>query len=170
MLERKRSGWVADLVRGLASGLAASWIMERAQAQLWKLGGASTKERERRAANDEPATVKTAEAIAERAGLRLDERQKARGGAIVHYATGAGWGAVYGLLRPRVRFPLLASGLAFGGLLWLVSDELLVPLLGFSKPPRAYPLSVHLKALAAHLIYGTATAAGARLLPGAAPG
>jgi uncharacterized membrane protein YagU involved in acid resistance len=102
----------------------------------------------------------------EKAQMRISK--KAKGGTIVHYAYGAGWGALYGLVSRRVRLPLLASGLAFGGLLWLVSDEVLVPLFGFSKAPGAYPASVHVKALAAHLVYGTAAATGARLLSGAA--
>lgn len=168
MFGRTRSHWAGELVRGVASGLLASWVMEKAQARISKLGSSSMKEREKRATNDEPATFKTAEAISRRVGVTLDEDQKPKAGAIVHYATGAGWGAVYGLLRRRVRFPLLATGLAFGGLVWLVGDETLVPLLGFSKPPGSYPASIHLKALAAHLVYGAATAAGARFLPGAA--
>ena len=162
----RRNHWAIDLVRGVASGLVASWIMEKAQMRISKVGSASTKEREKRA-TDEPATYKAAEAVAQRVGLRLDEDHKAKGGTIVHYAYGAGWGALYGLVSRRVRLPPLASGLAFGGLLWLVSDEVLVPLFGFSKAPGAYPASVHVKALAAHLVYGTAAAAGARLLPGA---
>ena len=164
----RRTHWGGDLVRGLASGLVASWLMEKAQARIARLGSSSIKEREKRAMNDEPATYKTAEAVARQAGVELNEDQKAAGGSIVHYVYGAGWGAVYALLSRHTRLPRVAAGLAFGGLLWLVSDEVLVPLFGFSKPPRSYPSSVHLKALAAHLVYGSATAASARLLPGGA--
>jgi hypothetical protein len=39
-----------------------------------------------------------------------------------------------------------------------------VPALGFAKGPRAYPASTHAKALAAHLVYGAATAASFRAL------
>ena len=161
----KRSHWVEDAARGLASGFVASWIMEKAQSQISKLGGAATKEREERAMNDEPATARAAEAAARGVGVDLDDKGKATGGRIVHYTYGAGWGAAYALLSRRVRFPLIASGLAFGGLLWLLSDEGLVPLFGLSKSPRSYPASVHLKALLAHLVYGTATAVAERVLP-----
>ena len=53
--------------------------------------------------------------------------------------------------------PPLATGLAFGALLWAVSDELLVPLLGLSRSPARYPASSHVKGLAAHLVYGLST-------------
>ncbi|HVV49785.1 MAG TPA: hypothetical protein VHO06_09010, partial [Polyangia bacterium] len=115
---RRRGGVVGDGLRGLVSGLAASWIMEKAQTPLGKLGGARTKAREEAASSDEPATHKAAQALVRPAGIALGERQKAKGGVAVHYAYGAAWGAVYGLVAPRVPLPRLLSGLLFGGLLW----------------------------------------------------
>jgi putative membrane protein len=40
---------------------------------------------------------------------------------------------------------------------WLGADEIGVPALGLSGPPTQYPLSVHLYALASHLVYGFTT-------------
>jgi uncharacterized membrane protein YagU involved in acid resistance len=80
----------------------------------------------------------------------------------VHYGYGALWGAGYALaLRALGRSPLMA-GLAFGTVLWLLSDELAVPLLGFSRAPARYPVSTHAKGLAAHVVYGVATDAAWR--------
>lgn len=164
----RRGHLIGDGVRGLMSGLFASWVMQKAQTAIGKLGSEKTKAKEKAASSDEPATHQAAQALVRPAGIALSERQKAKGGTVVHYAYGAGWGAVYGLVGPRVPFPRLLSGLLFGGLLWLVSDEVLVPLFGFSRSPRQFPASVHLKALAIHLVFGATTAAGGRLLPGGA--
>lgn len=41
----------------------------------------------------------------------------------------------------------------------LIVDEGLTPLLGFSAPNRAYPASTHVRAFAAHLVFGLAVAA-----------
>ena len=45
-------------------------------------------------------------------------------------------------------------GLPFGAVFWLVADEGAVPLLGLSKGPTEYPLSMHVYALASHLVFG----------------
>jgi hypothetical protein len=140
--------------------------MERVQASLQRLGGAETLRREREAAraNGEPATYRAAEALAGALGIPLDDRRKRLGGALVHYATGAGWGLLYGLAERRLRLPSVLSGVAFGALVFALGDELLVPLMGWAGGPRRYPASTHGKALAAHLVYGASTAGAWRAL------
>jgi hypothetical protein len=150
---------------GALSGIAASWVMEKAQARIMSAGTAETKEREKRAQGDmEPATYRTAEAVAQLAGGSIPEERKQAAGELVHYATGAVWGALFGALAPRVPVPALAAGTAWGVIVWLASDELLAPALGFSRSPAQYPPSTHAKALASHLVYGAATDAGYRVL------
>ncbi len=55
---------------------------------------------------------------------------------------------------PFDRGPL--SGLLYGSLLWLGSDELLLWAIGIAGKPTDYPIATHLKALAAHAVYGLA--------------
>jgi uncharacterized membrane protein YagU involved in acid resistance len=156
---------LVDALLGAVSGLTASWVMERSYEPIMSAGSERTRERERRARGDvAPATVLAAEAASDLVGRQLDDEQKRTGGEVVHYATGAAFGALFGLLAPRVPVPLLAAGAGFGIAVWLVNDELLVPALGLSKPVTAYPASVHAKALASHLVYGAATDAGFRVL------
>jgi uncharacterized membrane protein YagU involved in acid resistance len=98
---------------------------------------------------------RTVELLARR---QLVEKQRA--GELVHYAFGAGWGGLYGLLAgtfPRARG--LASGVAFGVLVWAVSDNLLLPAFRLSPWPQAVPLRVHAYMVGGHVVYG-ATLAG----------
>jgi uncharacterized membrane protein YagU involved in acid resistance len=113
-----------------------------------------------------PATIKAAEVAAKAVGTELppDRRKQALGGKVVHYLYGTIWGAAFALGARAfgARAPLV-SGLAFGAAVWLVSDEVLVPLFRFSRSPSRYPPSTHAKGLASHLVYGVATDAGWRL-------
>jgi len=162
---RRRSPW-RDAAAGAIAGAFASFVMEQAQKPIMKAGSDATRAREQAAFDgDPPATVKVAQAVARAAGHPLASRRAGTvGGELVHYATGIGWGALFGLLAPRVAVPALLAGAAFGAVVWIVGDEGIVPALGFAKGPRAYPASAHAKALAAHLVYGTATAASFRAI------
>ncbi|HUE81518.1 MAG TPA: DUF1440 domain-containing protein [Pyrinomonadaceae bacterium] len=107
------------------------------------------------AAEQEPATVKAAQAISEGLfGHKMTKHEKKIAGDAVHYAFGTAVGGLYGGLaevEPKVSTGL---GLPFGTVFWLVADETAVPLLGLSKAPSEYPLSTHVYALASHLVYG----------------
>jgi uncharacterized membrane protein YagU involved in acid resistance len=162
--KQRRQALLTDVLGGLACGLIGSWVMSKAQAKvISRVGSARTKEREDAAAS-EPATVKAVKAITEPLGVSLDEDQLSKGGWIVHYAYGAAWGGLYAALSQRLKRAPLLFGAAFGALLWLVSDEVLVPAFGLAKKPTAYPPSVHLKSLATHVVYGAATAEAQRFL------
>ncbi|BDG07557.1 DUF1440 domain-containing protein [Anaeromyxobacter paludicola] len=167
--ERRAGSWAGDALLGALGGLAASWVMDRVQASvLQRLGTEETRRSEREASGSgEPATYRAAEALARPFGIPLDGRRKALGAEVVHYATGAGWGALYGIAEHRLGWPTLLSGVAFGALVFALGDELIVPLLGWAGGPRRYPASVHGKALAAHLVYGASTAGAWRTLSGA---
>ncbi len=164
---RRRAGpsvWVQALL-GAASGLAASWVMERAQRPIMGVGSEATKRREQAAQGDQPpATVRAARRAAHLAGTAIAEERVGSAAETVHYATGALFGAAFGVLAPRVALPALAAGALWGAVVWLVNDEGLVPALGLSGKPWAYPASTHAKALASHLVYGAATDVGYRLL------
>jgi putative membrane protein len=150
-----------DAALGAGAGLLASWVMSVAHRPIMRAGTEETRRREREAAGGmPPATVRAAQVAAESVGRPLpdDRKKQALGGKIVHYAYGTAWGGAFALaaraLAPRAP---LAAGLAFGAALWIVSDEMLVPLFRFSRPPKEYPATSHAKGLASHLVYGVAT-------------
>lgn len=161
---RRPSPWKGAFA-GLVGGLTASWVMGQFQkavpadafAELLgedpDPGGNSEGEE-----SSEPATVETAEEIAE--GVfdhRLTEPEKETAGPAVHYALGTTVGALYGATAevwPRVA---AGYGLPFGTAFWLGADEVAVPALGLAGPPTEQPPSTHLYALASHLVYGLTT-------------
>ncbi len=84
---------------------------------------------------------------------------KEYGGKLVHYAFGSGWGAVYGLLRgslPRRSGPILTGAFAsmFASIVWLVSDNVILPAFKLAAWPQKYPARVHAYAWSAHIAYG----------------
>jgi uncharacterized membrane protein YagU involved in acid resistance len=140
-------------VAGAVGGLVGSWTMNQFQAAISKLkskDGAQQPQSE-----SEDATMKAAGKVVRLTAHReLSQEQKKKLGPVVHYAFGAGVAAVYGAVTEQVRHLNPAAGLAFGGALWATADELAVPVFGLSEGPTKYPASVHLNALAAHLVYG----------------
>lgn len=163
---RKGAGTLVQVALGMASGLVAGWVMNRTEGVLGKVGSRRTLEREALAsrAAGEPPTRKVASSVASAFGYRLDARQKRIGATVAHYATAAVWGGAFGLLPRKARRPFLLAGLGFGAALWLVEDELLLTALRLAPRPSAYPLSTHLKGLAAHLVWGASTAGAHRAL------
>lgn len=159
-----RRHWMADVALGGLSGLVASWAMERFQ----MIGSSESGEQEednpsenekQENESEVPATVKAARTAANLVGKEIPKEREHLAGELVHFSHGAFWGAVYAVAAPREANAFLA-GLAFGTGVWLLADEILVPLFGWAEGPTAYPPSVHGKALAAHLVYGVTTAAG----------
>lgn len=184
MQKRKQQskGREADLLKGLAAGLigglSASIVMNQFQ-KLWsslstgeerahgaqsmqqgspQYGVAEERQEQGNEKQDDDATERVAGVISEKVfHHELTEREKETAGAAVHYAFGISTGAAYGVAAELVPFITVGVGLPFGAFVWVTADEGLVPLLGLSKPPTAYPLSIHAYAFASHLVYGLTT-------------
>jgi hypothetical protein len=90
----------------------------------------------------------------------IDPARKKAAASVLHYLFGADWGALYGLLRESVRVPPLL----FGAAVWMVSDNLILPLFRVAAWPQHYPWKVHAYALQAHFAYGLGTAAAYSVL------
>lgn len=82
----------------------------------------------------------------------------------VHWVYGMLQGGVYGAWRGRAGILDIPGGIVFGTGLWLLGDELVVPLLGLQAGPSTVSLRQHLNRLGAHLFYGVATAITTQLL------
>jgi len=142
------------LVAGALAGAAASYVMERFQAA-WskaeeKTGGAGGS-----GGSEEPATVKAADRVAVAAtGNPVPPAYRDQAGEVVHYATGAGLGAVYGALSEILPGMTFGFGAAYGAAVAVGLDEGLVPKLGLGKQPAETPPSTHAYGLASHLVYG----------------
>ncbi len=163
---RFSDGRVRLAAKGALAGLAGTAVMTAAQTRLLPLipsGEARRSPRHPAEAESqaEAATETAARRIVE--GLmrrRLPEGRKKLAGNLIHYGTGAGWGAIYALSTPRR--PRVADGLAFGTLVWLLGDNLIAPSLRLSDWAWRYPLGSNLKGFLAHLIYGVGSALALR--------
>ncbi|CAN5907850.1 hypothetical protein BH23PLA1_BH23PLA1_26340 [soil metagenome] len=82
----------------------------------------------------------------------------------IHWGYGMTMGGVYGAGRGRVGFPDLKGGLLFGVGLWLIGDEMIVPMLGLQGGPTGATRWQHLHRLGAHLAYGAGLSAATQAL------
>jgi len=82
----------------------------------------------------------------------------------VHYAFGAGVGAIYGALAERAPVVSAGLGLLFGAAVWLGAHVITVPALGLARPPARQPRAKAMQEFALHLLYGLTTDVVRRLL------
>jgi hypothetical protein len=95
---------------------------------------------------------------------------------VLSWAVRVGYGLLVAALHGALRTPgrlrrhttrgVVASGAAFGIGLWLLGDELAMPLLGLADKPTAYHPTQHAQALIERLAYGVAVATTARAVGG----
>ncbi|MEZ4617568.1 MAG: hypothetical protein R2867_18925 [Caldilineaceae bacterium] len=88
-----------------------------------------------------------------------DKQTKTTLSYLVHWGYGIAQGGVYAAACGPAEGADLAGGLAFGTGLWLLGDEMIVPMLGLQSGPTASGPGTHLNRLAMHLVYGVTTAA-----------
>jgi hypothetical protein len=166
------------LAAGVVGGLVASAVMNEFQALLSRLAGDEERShgaqslqqgspgrgvgrelRERGSDHeDDDAPERLANAVS--VGLfdrELTKGEKEKAGTALHYAYGTSWGALSGAAAEIAPGVTAGAGLPFGAAVWVTADEGVVPLLGLSKKPTEYPLSIHAYALASHLVYGLTT-------------
>jgi uncharacterized membrane protein YagU involved in acid resistance len=106
----------------------------------------------------EAATVRTAAGISKAVfGHELTEREKKWAGPAVHYAFGGLVGAFYGAMASAAPVARAGAGAAYGSAVWLLADEIGVPVAGLSAGPIRTPPLRHLEAWASHLVYGLVT-------------
>ena len=156
-----------SVAAGALGGLIGAFAMNQyqslvssAKTALSERSGASNDSGEQQSSSqDEDATIKTAKAIS--AGVfnhELTDEEKKWAGPLVHYGFGTTLGALYGFASETVPAAEAGLGSAYGAAVWLVADEIAVPAFGLSKPATETPLSSHIDALIAHLVFGVATA------------
>jgi hypothetical protein len=154
MARRRKTATLAiDVTKGALAGALATWLMGKLTTYLYERQGGAVMTRERRV---QPKTAYTvaAERTARLAGAALSEEQAVRAGIALHWALGIGAGALYGALRRRLRGVDWGRGLGFGLAFFVIVDEALNWILGFTAPPTAFPWQTHGRGLAGHVAYG----------------
>ena len=75
---------------------------------------------------------------------------------VMHWATGMGWAAQYGVLAGRSSSHPVLRGLALGPVVWL-SGYVILPLAGVYRPIWEYDTRTLAEDLSAHLVFGVTT-------------
>ena len=75
-------------------------------------------------------------------------------GTAAHYAFSGTVGACYAAMAERAPIIRAGHGAAYGTAVWIVADEMMMPVLGLSRGPRQLSAGVHAYALAGHWVWG----------------
>lgn len=149
---------IAAFTRGVLAGIAGSFVQD-----LYFMATAKLAPRPVRDAFDPPEVAQNVEQPSQTIARRAVEEfmyrgpveNKELGGKIVHYAFGAAWGGIYGIVHGSTRALRGPAGvLGFSALVWGVSDNVLLPTFRLAAWPQHYPARNHAYALAAHMVYG----------------
>jgi uncharacterized membrane protein YagU involved in acid resistance len=143
-----------DLIKGAIAGAVATMLMDRVTTLLYELESGEAKDRENQARQGKTAYGAAAEKAAALVNVELSEEQRSNAGTAMHWATGIAAGALYGVLRKRWPAVARARGLPFGTGFFLLVDELMNPVLGFTPGPRAFPWQAHARGFGGHLAFG----------------
>lgn len=145
---------------GLVAGITASWVMTQFMSLMNRLTPQDKSQGGQSQAEEEPSTVELADRLSwALRGRPIPEQSRSAAGQMVHYGYGTLMGGVYGALceMDKTSRVSVAAGVPWGVALWIAGDEIAVPALKLSRPPTEHPISVHVSAFAAHVVYGLCT-------------
>jgi len=146
------------LIAGAAGGLAGAALMGPLHAAAAKVIDLET-------LKGEDATEKVANAVVSKlTGRKLSRSKKPKAGQVVHFAFGAGMGALYGLLAENFSSLPPAAGAFFGTAVYLGAHAVAVPALGLAPSPLENGPAQEGTELVSHLAYGLVTDAVRRAL------
>jgi hypothetical protein len=164
------------LSAGAIAGVSAAWAMARFTS-LWIRAVSPRKASSSRSvaagtshlSQDDRATAALIRVAALHLLSRtLTTREERAVVPLVRYGFGAATGAAYGLLTFRLSAGVI-TGAVWGIALWLIGDEIVLPLLERSSGALPEPRAAHAQAFAAHIVYGITTDAVHRTMWRAAP-
>lgn len=181
-MSRHHPSLAKGLLAGLCAGLTATLVMDQFQAALaaskkeierrrkladgespWEIAHEQTADAQKQEAS-EGSTEVVARKIAEAVGYTIPKEQRKAAGQAVHYTFGTLMGVGYSVASEYVPAVTAGCGSGFGSALFLGADEVVVPALQLTGPPKKMPLSAHAEYWAAHLVYGTALELTRRLV------
>jgi Protein of unknown function (DUF1440) len=153
-----------DLVKGAIAGAVATFVMGKVTRYMYEHEDPDARHEEDEARQGRSAYEAAAEKVATAAGTSLERRRREELGSAIHWALGIGAGAAYAVFRRRVQVLGSAAGTAFGTAFWAFLDEGLVPTLGLTPGPTAFPWQAHARGFVGHLTFGTVADGTLRLL------
>jgi hypothetical protein len=164
MARLRESSIRKDIIKGAIAGAVATWVMGKVTGVMYEKEDGGVRRTEDDARRGKTSYGTAAEKAARLAGATLGEDQREQVGSAIHWTLGIGAGAAYAVLRRRFNSFGRTAGLGFGTAFWVLLDEGLVPALGLTPGPRAFPWQTHARGFAGHLTFGTVTDGTLRLL------
>lgn len=159
-----------EAVKGAIAGATSVWMMDRVTGYMYRIEDPKAYKQEKQAQKGgKYVAFVAADKMANAAGIRMTDRQEYLAGKTVHYLLGIIPGALYGVLRHKVKGLDKGRGLLYGLGLFLFQDELVAPTAGLASGPLAYPWQAHVRGLAGHLTVGATTDAAVRALDKVVP-
>lgn len=147
-----------DLIKGALAGAIGTIALDAVTWFMWDREDPEALEQERQA---RPQGLDPAHYVASKAahlvGIELTPKQPHPAGIATHVAVGVVPAALYGVLSKRAPQVRTGRGLLYGLALFLVQDELINSVAGFSGRPTQYPWQAHVRGLIGHLAYGAVT-------------
>lgn len=164
MARLRESSIRSDIIKGAIAGAVATWVMGKVTGAMYQREDRWVRRTEDDARGGKTSYGAAAEKAARLAGTTLGDKQREQAGSAIHWALGIGAGAAYAVARRRFNSLGRTVGLGFGTAFWALLDEGLVPALGLTPGPLAFPWQTHARGLAGHLTFGTVTDGTLRVL------
>ncbi len=146
----------SPLLRGLLVGAAATEALDLVSVVMYEKESRFLRFRENRTRHFKHAYERAVSNFANKLGRPLTRKEMHVWGWRFHKAFGTGTGLLYAALRKRYPRVGAGAGLAFGAAFFLVVDELMMPLQGWTPGPQAFSWKVHARGAVAHVAYGVA--------------
>ena len=153
-----------DLLKGAVAGAVATFVMGKVTGYMYEHEDRDARREEDEARGGRTSYEAAADEIVSATGTALDREGRERLGSAIHWTAGIAAGAAYAVLRRRFQGLGTTAGTAFGTAFWAFLDEGLVPALGLTPGPAAFPWQTHARGLVGHLTFGTVTDGTLRLL------
>ena len=158
---------VHGALAGALGGLAGTWAMSEAQ-RLWtyaaegRAPGSSGGKHDARDWQERSELRNANEIAAQRVaktvvGRCLTEHELAVAAPAVHYAFGTALGALYGGAVEVFAGSRTLGASAYGAGVWLVADEIGMPVLGLSNSPATRTMEQHAQSLMSHVVFAYTT-------------
>jgi hypothetical protein len=150
------------LAEGAVVGWAATQALDWLSTYLYEREDPRERAAEDSARGGLAAYERAVDQLTRRLGKPLDRQELAKWGWRFHKSFGIGMGIGYVALRRRYPRVGTGFGLAFGAAFFLLVDEIMMPLVGWTPGPRAFSWKVHARGAVSHVAYGVAAEAAAR--------
>lgn len=148
------------LLVGVAAGVAASWAMSEFQ-NLW-VKASNDRHSLIRPRTDEDLMGMIVGRAARAAGVVLKRRDQRRIGSLLHYASGAGLGAVYSVAAEESELITTGFGLGFASMFFAIADSLAPREYKPSVRPHNQRIVSEVYEWLAHVVYGITLEAARR--------